>query len=358
MNLWCFVCMNKANFTKYTDDSGYVNLFNGDTIEVLQSFEEECVDLVITSPPYWSAVEYEGNGNTTTQTYDEYISWLGKVWSLCFRALKPNGKLVINTPIMPIPKSLINQTPRHLKNINSDIDNWLMLHTQFLRYSVYIWQKQTSKMMFGSYPYPPNILENNTIEFLSVYAKPGSPKKVSKAVKEENMLKQAEWIDLTQQVWFMYPSDVKRHLTHPAPFPQKLPARFMKLFSFGSEDIGAADVVLDPFNGAGTTTSVAKMLKRKSIGIELSNKYFRISKERVDKTLLGQGLNWLVGRPKYLNSDQLDDLQLEIDEQSFGSEQTNKQAEKKHKRKTYGRSFENTVETQKSMFDDLENDGS
>ena len=345
--------MKFSKFPNYCDDSGYVSLVNGDTIEVLNCFDEASVDLVITSPPYWNAVEYEGDDNVNLQTYDEYIDWLGKVWALCFRALRPNGKLIINTPILPIPKTIINQTPRHIKNINNDIDLWLMNNTSFLRYSVYIWQKQTSKMMFGSYPYPPNILENNTIEFLSVYVKPGTSRKVPQSIKDENVLKQAEWIDLTQQIWFMYPSDVKRHLTHPAPFPQKLPARFMKLFSFGSKKVNDADIVLDPFNGAGTTTSVAKMLKRRSIGIELSKKYHRIAKERADKTILGQNLNWLVGRPKYLNSEQLDDLQLEIAEQKVGSEQKNVKAEKKHKRKTYGRSFENTSERQQSMFDDL-----
>lgn len=346
--------MHFSKFPNYTDDSGYVNLVNGDTIEVLKCFDEATVDLVITSPPYWNAVEYEGDDNVSHQTYDEYISWLGQVWELCFRALRPNGKLVINTPILPIPKTIINQTPRHIKNINNDIDMWLMNNTPFLRYSVYIWQKQTSKMMFGSYPYPPNILENNTIEFLSVYVKPGQSKKVAQSIKDENLLKQAEWIDLTQQVWFMYPSDVKRHLTHPAPFPQKLPARFMKLFSFGSQNKDHADIILDPFNGAGTTTSVAKMLNRRSVGIELSKKYHRIAKERVDKTLPGQNLNWLVGRPKYLNSEELDALQNEIAEQERDKENNNKKAEKKHKRKTYGRSFEDVSNKQTSMFDDLE----
>lgn len=346
--------MSFSDFPSYSDDSGYVQLVNGDAIDVLNALEEEVIDLIITSPPYWNAVEYEGDDTVNKQTYEEYITWLGEIWSLCFRALKPNGKIVINTPILPIPKTVINQTPRHIKNINNDIDFWVMKNTEFQRYSVYIWQKQTSKMMFGSYPYPPNILENNTMEFLSVYVKPGPSKKIPKAIKDENILKQAEWIDLTQQVWFMYPSDVKRHLTHPAPFPQKLPARFMKMFSLGSKNIDDADIVLDPFNGAGTTTSVAKMLKRRCIGVEHSKKYHRIAKERVDKTILGQDLNWLVGRAKYPSSEQLNELQIEISEQQLGAKDTNKDAEKKHKRKTFGRSFEIKKVEQQSMFDKLD----
>lgn len=347
--------MDIDKIADYVDDTGYVHLINGDSVEVLKTFEESSVDLVITSPPYWTAVEYEGDDSNNIQSYEEYINWLGEVWLLCFHALKPNGKLVINTPILPIPKEIIKQTPRHIKNISNDIDAWIMGNTSFQRFSVYIWQKQTSKMMFGSYPYPPNMLENNTIEFLSVYAKPGTAKKVSRAIKDENILKQAEWIDLTQQVWFMYPSDVKRHLTHPAPFPQKLPARFMKLFSFGSRVIDNADIILDPFNGAGTTTSVAKMLRRRSIGIELSGKYHRIAKERVDKTLLGQNINWLVGRPKYPNTEELEGLRQQFDAQETSPKEKNKDAEKKHKRKTYGRSFENGGVPRQAMFEGIEN---
>jgi DNA modification methylase len=77
-------------------------------------------------------------------------------------------------------------------------------------------------MMFGSYPYPGNILENNTIEFINVYVKPGKPPKFDADVKDANQLTRTEWVDLTQQIWFMYPEDVKREGDHPAPFPEKL----------------------------------------------------------------------------------------------------------------------------------------
>ena len=84
--------------------------------------------------------------------------------------LRPNGKMAINTPIMPVPKKIIGgQHTRHLKNINNDIEFTILNETRFLRYSLSIWQKQTSKLMFGSYPYPGNILENNTVEFINVF---------------------------------------------------------------------------------------------------------------------------------------------------------------------------------------------
>ena len=61
------------------------------------------------------------------------------------------------------------------KNIAFDIEHWILRQTELQRDSLFIWQKQTSKMMFGSYPDPGNIIENNTIEFINVYVKPGKP---------------------------------------------------------------------------------------------------------------------------------------------------------------------------------------
>ena len=70
---------------------------------------------------------------------------------------------------MPIPKAVIEQHTRHLKNIAFDIEHRILAETDLKRYSLFVRQKQTSKMMFGSYPYPGNIMENNTIEFINVF---------------------------------------------------------------------------------------------------------------------------------------------------------------------------------------------
>ena len=342
------------NNSNFIDDDGYTHLINLDVIEALDNFPKNSISLIITSPPYWTAVEYDNNKDIKDQSYEEYINWLGKVWAKCFNVLKDNGKLVINTPILPIPKEVINQTPRHIKNINVDIETWILQNTDFLRFSLYIWQKQTSKMMFGSYPYPPNIFENNTIEFMNVFVKPGKSQKIEKQIKEENLISQEEWLDLSQQIWFMYPSDVKRNLSHPAPFPIKLPARFMKMYSFGSKVFENADVILDPFNGIGTTTCAAKMLNRRSVGIELSSEYHRIAKDRINKSLKGFEPNWLVGRAKYLNGEELDILNKEISESKNKEKEITSKNEVKHKRKTYGRNVEKDKFKQKSMFESFE----
>ena len=151
------------------------------------------------------------------------------------------------------------------------------------RYSLYIWQKQTTVKMFGSYPYPPNIYENNSIEFINVLVKPGEPLKMDPRVKAANQLSQDEWMDLTRQIWWMYPENVARIEGHPAPFPELLPARLIKMYTFSTlADAGyLGDVVLDPFGGVGTTAIAAKALGRRYISIDISEAFTRQAQHNV-----------------------------------------------------------------------------
>jgi DNA modification methylase len=304
-------------------------LFAGHAGDVLARFPEGCVDLVVTSPPYWTAVEYD-TGNNPWQCYEAYLADMQSVWSQCARVLRPNGKLCINAPILPIPKEMIRQHTRHLKNIAFDMERRILDETPLQRYSLFVWQKQTSKMMFGSYPSPGNIIENNTIEFINVYVKSGKPPKFDADVRKANALSRTEWLDLTQQVWFMYPEDVKRGGDHPAPFPEKMAARLIRLYTYGAAARFLGEIVLDPFVGTGTTCAVAKRMGRRYVGIDINPAYVRIAQERI-RDAAGDGPLLLVGRPKYPGREDLEQLAAA----EAGS--NGRAAEVKHKRKTYGR---------------------
>ena len=320
-------------WNKQIPASDFLNkLHHGSAADVMRHWPDECIDLIITSPPYWTAVEYEGQ-TQTWPTYEEYLDDMMEVWGECARVLRPNGKLCINAPIMPVPKNVISQHTRHLKNIAADLEARILAETDMLRYGFFIWQKQTSKLMFGSYPYPGNILENNTVEFINVYVKPGKPPKFPIQAKEANELSRSEWIDLTQQVWFMYPEDVKREEGHPAPFPEKLPARLMRLYSYGSADDFEGEIVLDPFVGTGTTCAVARKMGRQWVGIDTSKEYLNFADRRIAEAELSDPL-FFVGRAKYPGKEELQTLART--EASSGG----KSAERKHKRKTYGRKFD------------------
>jgi DNA modification methylase len=210
------------------------------------------------------------------------------------------------------------------------MEQMILRETPLQRYSLFVWQKQTSKMMFGSYPQPGNIIENNTIEFINVYVKPGKPPKFNAETKAANALTRAEWLDLTQQVWFMYPQDVKREGDHPAPFPEKLPARLIRLYTSGAAAGFRGEIVLDPFVGTGTTCVVAKRMGRRYVGIDVNPGYVKLVQERIRGASEGQPLLF-VGRPKYPGRDELEEIALS----RAGS--NGRLAEAKHKRKTYGR---------------------
>jgi len=315
----------------------------GAAADVMRQLPDGCIDLIITSPPYWTAVEYDGD-STGWETYDAYLEDMQRVWNECSRVLRPNGKLCINAPIMPIPKAVIEQHTRHLKNIAFDLEARILTETDLERYSLFIWQKQTSKMMFGSYPQPGNIIENNTVEFINVYVKPGKPPKFSDEVKKANRLSRTEWLDLGQQVWFMYPEDVKREEGHPAPFPEKLPARLMRLYTNGATENFSGEIVLDPFVGTGTTCCVAERMGRRWIGIDISERYLDYARRRINRLDPADPL-LLVGRAKYPGKDELAAIAAE----EAGT--SGAQAAVKHRRKTYGRSApDNTDDEQMTLI--------
>jgi len=279
-----------------------------DSKAALKRFPEDSVHCIITSPPYWNMVDYGFDGQLGQCSYEKYLMQLLEVWSECERVLAPNGKLCIITPIMPISKKVIpDQHTRHLKNINNDIEATILTNLRLRRYSLYIWQKQTTEKMFGSYPYPPNIYEQNTIEFINVLVKDGKPRQMEQAVKEASKLNEKEWMDLTRQIWPLYPEDVKR-VNHPAPFPISLPNRLIAMYTFArcqNEKFSyEGDVVLDPFCGAGATCVAAKNLGRNHIGVDLSPEFCVFAGENLRKTFYS-GKIFLINNKNWAGNDKV-----------------------------------------------------
>ncbi len=256
----------------------------GDSVQCLRRLPEACVACVVTSPPYWNVVDYGVDGQIGPGSYEDYLEDLLAVWRECERVLIPNGKLCINAPIIPVPKAVMShQHTRHLKNLSNDIEASILRSLTLQRYSLYIWQKQTTEKMFGSYPYPPNLFEQNTVEFINVFVKPGAPRRMPPEVKAASRLTEGEWMNLTRQVWRLYPADVKRE-GHPAPFPEALPNRLIAMYTFARcEEAGAlfpGDLVLDPFCGTGATCAAARKLGRRFVGIDLAPDFAVAAAER------------------------------------------------------------------------------
>lgn len=258
----------------------------GDSRLVLTAIPDESVECAITSPPYWNLVDYGCERQIGQDTYKQYLAALGDVFSEVARTLRPNGKFCLNVPLMPLTKAVSAEHfgkthTRMILDLPGDLKRVILTYTPLRYYSLYVWEKQTTEKMFGSYPYPPNLLERNYIEFILVFVKPGKPRKMPKEVKEAAKLTSEEWMELTKQIWWMYPANVGRVKGHPAPFPESLPNRLISMYTFPKAGDYAGDVVLDPFNGWGTTCIAAKRLGRRYLGIDLSPQFCNEAVERL-----------------------------------------------------------------------------
>lgn len=229
------------------------------------------VNLIVTSPPYWTLKDYEnekqiGLGSTS---YDHYVEELNNVWRECVRVLAPDGKICINIMPFLLTGKAAKFDRRETRLVLGDIEKFMATTDEMYQFGLYIWDKRKIARFssFGSYPYPTNIFSTYPYEWITVFSKCGKRPQVSKEVKERSKLTTKEWQDWAiNSIWEMHPASAKRE-KHPAPFPEEMPRRLIKLHSFHG------DTVLDPFLGTGTTAKVALELGRKAIGYELNVDY-------------------------------------------------------------------------------------
>lgn len=299
INIYIPEKLDKINISNQKQLNPINKIFYKSSIKMNEIIDNS-IDLIITSPPYFNIKDYSKNGYQNIShsklkpqdlgalnNYNEYIEGLLKVWKECYRVLKPNGKLCINVPLMPmLKKNLTTHYNRHIFDLQSDIQYSILNNTNLFLLDIYIWNRtnSTKKLMFGSYPYPRNFYAQNTTEFISIFVKDGKPiNNIPEEIKEQSKLSQEEWINFTKQIWNI-PIPNKGDSAfgkHSAIMPEQIPYRLIKLFSF------VGDIVLDPFSGSGTTLKVARDLKRNYIGYELYEHY----KDIIEEKLLCQTLS-------------------------------------------------------------------
>ena len=272
-------------------DTAVDRVLCGDAATLLRQLPDAWCSCAITSPPYWHTVDYGVEGQIGLRSYDRYLDELDTVWSEVARALMPNGKFCLNVPLLPLTKQVSGAAfgPSHtrtLLDLYSDIKQRIARKTPLQLFSLFFWEKQTTEKMFGSYPFPPNLYERNYVEFIAVFVKPGAPRVLPAPVKAASRLSQDEWMDLTQQIWWMYPENVPRLSGHPAPFPEALPNRLIAMYTFrDAAELGfAGDIVLDPFLGSGTTAVAARRMGRRFVGIDLNPAFCAHAERRIAAT--------------------------------------------------------------------------
>lgn len=264
----------------------------------MEEISDKSIHLIITSPPYWQLKDYGAENQIGfNDSYENYINNLNLVWNECFRILHDGCRLCINIgdqfarsvyygryKIIPIRTEII----KFCETIGFDYMGAI------------IWQKPTTMnttggaTVMGSFPYPRNGIIKIDYEFILIFKKPGKPPKVSKELKEKSKLSKEEWNEYFSGHWNF---NGEKQIKHLAMFPEELPKRLIKMFSF------FGDTILDPFLGSGTTTLAAKNLNRNSIGYEINENFLSIIKEKVgiNKKELIQNAEFEIIKQKPLN---------------------------------------------------------
>jgi modification methylase len=245
----------------------------------MSELADSSVQLVVTSPPYWQLKEYGSEPGQIGfgQSYEQYVNSLNLVWSECARVLHPGCRLCVNIgdqfaraahygryKVIPIRSEII----RFCESVGLDY------------MGAVIWRKVTSTnttgggTVMGSYPYPRNGILKLDYEFILLFKKPGKAPGAGTEQKEAARLSNEEWSEYFSGHWF-FPGE--RSGNHLAAFPEELPRRLIRMFTFGGE------TVLDPFAGSGTTLVAASRLGRNSTGYELCGECLDLIRSRLDE---------------------------------------------------------------------------
>jgi len=237
----------------------------GDSLEVLKKLPDNCIDLVFTSPPYNFGLDYSDNEDD--HKWEKYFEQLFAIFDETIRVLKYGGRIIVN--VQPLFSDYI---PSHHIISKYFIDKKMIWKGEIL------WEKNNYNCKYtawGSWKSPSSPYLKYTWEFLEIFSK-GDLK--HKGKKEDIDITDEEFKKYVIAKWSIAPERNMKEYGHPAMFPEKLVEQALKLFSYKN------DIILDPFNGVGTTTAVAKKLNRRYLGIDISQKYCDIAKKRTEQT--------------------------------------------------------------------------
>jgi len=246
----------------------------------LSAIEQEKVDLVVTSPPYFNLKKYPDNSQQLggIDNYELFLKQLDDVWLECYRVLVPGGRLII----------VVGDVCRSRRTFGAHMV--IPLHASiaehcrqlgFHNLATVVWHKISNAKFevengtaFLGKPYEPNAVIKNDLEYLLMLRKPGGYRRPTEAMRVLSLIDAKK-----HKVWFNQIVTVRGASTrnHPAPYPVELVEPLIRMFSF------VGDTILDPFLGTGTTSVAAARSGRNSIGFEIERAYHHMAVERLTR---------------------------------------------------------------------------
>jgi len=263
-------------------------LYLGDAREMRELSCRE-VQLVVTSPPYWTLKRYDGGAGLAQlghfEEYNGFHDELMLVWQKCFNSLVAGGRLCIVVGDVCLPR---RKGGRHLvMPLHADIIARCR-NVGFDYLTPILWSKIANAVTevegngsaFLGKPYEPNAIIKNDVEYILLFRKPGGYRNPSQQQRLLSLIDKVDHANWFRSIWMDLPGATTRE-GHPAPFPVELAYRLIRMFSF------VGDIVLDPFVGSGSTTEAAIQAQRSSIGFEIEPVYYERLQTRFRQRRLG-----------------------------------------------------------------------
>lgn len=264
-------------------------IYQADVLESLRKIKSNSVQLVVTSPPYNIGKEYE-----TKINYSEYFKWQEEVISECFRVLKSGGSICWQVgngidkgeviPLDAIFYSIFKKFDLKLRNrIVWTFGHGLHAKNRFSgRHETILWFTKGSEYKFN--------LDAVRVPVKYPNKKHFKGPKIGQLSSNPLGKNPGDVWDITN-VKAMHPEKTE----HPCQFPVALIERLVLSLT------DSRDLVLDPFVGSGTSLVAAALHGRKSLGIEIQEKYVQISIDRLESLHLGTLRTVSISRSKKMH---------------------------------------------------------
>ncbi|MHA2273210.1 MAG: DNA-methyltransferase [Candidatus Hodarchaeales archaeon] len=248
----------------------------------MREVPDQCVQTIVTSPPYWDLRDYDHPQQIGIhESYETYQERLSAVWRECYRVLSPSGTLWVNINKRIIKGRYLNIPYDYIKDITA---------TDFTLLDVIIWHRPISVPGYGE----KNLADR--YETILLFAKNPDTCVLDKAAFQSEDYAPS-YVGHLPNVWKLFRkignigkrvrSMVREcQLKHAAMYPEELPRRAIRL---GTKP---GDLVLDPFLGSGTTVAVAKELGRRAIAYEINPKYRPIIEFRLKSKPVLEAYLW------------------------------------------------------------------
>jgi site-specific DNA-methyltransferase (adenine-specific) len=236
-------------------DDARARVMLGDSARLAEAVGEAGVNLIVTSPPYSLGVDYGQAGYADDQPYAHYLDWVRTWAAALLHVSAPDGRACINIPL--------DSNKGGKRAIYADYMRILQEVGWTYQTSI-VWNEQniSRRTAWGSWLSPSAPFVTAPVEMIAVFYKGSSYRRPATGGRHGDITRD-EFLLWTLGMWTFAGANPRR-VGHPAPFPEELPRRLIKIYSY------PGDLVLDPFAGSGTTLVAAKKLGRRSLGVEIN----------------------------------------------------------------------------------------